>query len=278
MKLCIRGHDLGVTGIGPIREKLTAYGLDGVQLVTYKSCPEVAYAPGAITRQRAAEIREALAGFDIPLLGAYFNPVHPDPAKRENGFAVFADYLQAASAFGSPVVASETGSLNGDEWTYHPGNRTEASLGAVVDTFARLCDIGADAGACVAMEGVADHVCWNIETLDLAQRRIGRKNLKVIFDLCNYLEGPEQRDYLAVLDRGLDVFAGRIHAFHMKDCRFTGGRRPQGVPLGTGELDMRAILKRIKAYDPGAVLVLEETTEPYIASAASLIRTVWEEV
>ncbi len=30
MKLCIRGHDLGVTGIGPIREKLAGYGLDGV--------------------------------------------------------------------------------------------------------------------------------------------------------------------------------------------------------------------------------------------------------
>lgn len=46
MKLCIRGHDLGVTGIGPIRDKLTAYGLDGVQLVAYKSCPDLAYVPG----------------------------------------------------------------------------------------------------------------------------------------------------------------------------------------------------------------------------------------
>lgn len=54
----------------------------------------------------------------------------------------------------------------------------------------------------------------------------------------------------------------------MKDCRFTGQRRPQGVPLGTGELDLRAVLARIKAYDRNAVLVLEETTEPYIASAA----------
>lgn len=277
MKLCIRGHDLGVTGIGPIRDKLTAYGLDGVQLVAYKSCPDLAYVPGSITRDRAAEIRGELAGFDIPLLGAYFNPVHPDPAKRENGFAVFADYLRAASAFGSPVVASETGSLNGDQWTYHPGNRTEEALDTVADTFARLCDIAADSGVSVAMEGVADHVCWNIQRLDLAQKRIGRSNLKVIFDLCNYLEGPDQRDYLAVLDRGLDTFAGRIHAFHMKDCRFTGQRRPQGVPLGTGELDLRAVLARIKAYDPGAVLVLEETTEPYIASAAGLIRRLWAE-
>ena len=275
MKLCIRAHDLGVTGTAAIREKLIRYGLDGVQLVTYKVCPDVAYLPGAITPERAAQLRRELEGFQIPLLGAYFNPVHPDSAKRENGFAVFADYLRTASAFGSPVVASETGSLNGDQWTYHPGNRTPESLQTVVSTFSRLCDIGADSGAWVAMEGVADHVCWNIETLDRAQKMIGRPNLKVIFDLCNYLEGENQRNYLDVLDKGLEVFSGRIHAFHMKDCRFTGQRRPQGVPFGTGELDLAAVLKRIKAYDQDAVLVLEETTEPYIQPAAKLVREIW---
>ena len=36
MKLYIRAHDLGVKDIEPIAEKLTEYGLDGVQFVGYK--------------------------------------------------------------------------------------------------------------------------------------------------------------------------------------------------------------------------------------------------
>ena len=36
----------------------------------------------------------------------------------------------------------------------------------------------------------------------------------------------------------------------MKDCQLVNGQKPIQVPLGTGQLDMRAILKRIKAYGP----------------------------
>ena len=35
MKLCIRAHDLGVTGIDNVLRRLDELGLDGVQLVCY---------------------------------------------------------------------------------------------------------------------------------------------------------------------------------------------------------------------------------------------------
>ena len=51
MKLCIRAHDLGVTGTGNILQSIDAYGIDGVQMVCYKAYEDVPQLPGAITTQ-----------------------------------------------------------------------------------------------------------------------------------------------------------------------------------------------------------------------------------
>ena len=52
MKVCIRAHDLGVAGTEQILERLNSLGLDGVQMVCYKAYPDIAQAPGAMTRER----------------------------------------------------------------------------------------------------------------------------------------------------------------------------------------------------------------------------------
>lgn len=279
MKLCIRAHDLGVRGTEDILGQLERLGLDGVQMVCYKVYDEIPCAPGAITQEKAAEIGGAFsqAGKIIPLVGAYFNPVHSDREKAARGQDIFADYLRCCRAMGCGVVGSETGSFSDDPWVYHPRNRTEEALQRVVAAFSRLCDVAADCGSTVALEGAEGHVCWNVDVLARARRMIGRKT-RVIFDLYNYMDADNQWDYLGILDRGLDVFAGEIQLFHMKDCKFARGRRPVQVPLGTGELDMGAILGRIKRYDPEAVLMLEETVGEDIPHAVETIRRTWAEV
>lgn len=279
MKLCIRAHDLSVRGTAGILEQLERLDLDGVQMVCYKACNGIPYAPGAITQEKAAEIGGdfARAGKIIPLVGAYFNPVHSDREKAARGEKIFADYLRCCRAMGCDAVGSETGSFSDDPWVYHPRNRTEEALQRVAAVFSQLCDVAMDCGSVVAMEGAEGHVCWNVDTLARARRMIGRRT-RVIFDLYNYLDADNQGNYLDVLDRGLDAFAGEIQLFHMKDCNFARGRRPVQVPLGTGELDMREILKRIRRYDPEAVLVLEETTGGHIPHAVETIRRIWAEL
>lgn len=277
MKVCIRAHDLGVMGTERILKRLDQLGIDGVQMVCYKAYSDIAQVPGAITPDRAAVIGRdfAAANKSIPLVGAYFNPIHEDRSKVENCLKIFADYLRVCRAMGCGVVASETGSRNNDEWTYHPGNRTEEALQGVVRAFSQLCEVASDCGSTVAMEGCAGHVCWNIETLARARKMIGQKT-KVVFDLYNFMDADNQGDYLGLLDKGLDTFAGDIQVFHMKDCFLRNGGKPQQTPFGKGGLDLRAILGRIKAYDPDAVMVLEETTGDDIEHAVKTIRTAWE--
>lgn len=279
MKICIRAHDLGVKGTEDILQKLHSLGMDGVQLVCYKAYDDIPYSVGGITEERAAAIGAAFreAGAVIPLVGAYFNPVHSDREKAKRCEAIFGEYLSCCKAMGCGYVGSETGSFNDDQWTYHPRNRTEEALQTVVETFSRLCDIAAEHGTMVAMEGAAGHVCWNVKTLARAREMMG-KPTKVIFDLYNYLDESNQTEYLSILEEGLDTFAGEILLFHMKDCCFVPGGKPRQVPLGTGQLDMEAILKRIKAYDENAVLTLEGTTGEHILHAVTTIKTIWERV
>ncbi len=279
MKICIRAHDLGVMGTDGILQRIDALGIDGVQMVCYKAYDDIAYAPGAITTQKAAAIGSAFrdAGKSISLVGAYFNCVHSNREKAAKGEAIFAEYLKNCNAMGCKYVGSETGSYSDDPWVYHPRNRTEEAHQAVAAAFGRLCDVARDHGSCVAMEGAAGHVCHDVAALQKVRRMIGRET-KVIFDLFNYLDAENQGDYLHILHQGLDTFAGDILLFHMKDCVLLSGRDPQQVPFGTGDLDLEKVLKAIKSYDQNAVLTLEGTTGSDIAHAVNTLNNIWERV
>ncbi len=279
MQVAFRTHDLDVKGLENAIEKCKACGITAIQLVAYKFMDEIKYAPNQLNEENAAYIGNALkaAGIDVGLIGAYFNPVHSDKEKVARGKAVFKEYLLHSAALGCNVVGSETGSFNDDKWTYNPLNRTEEALETVIGTFGELAEYAKSVGACVGMEGAAGHVCWNIATLKRAVDAIGADNIKIIFDIYNYLDASNYMNYLEILDEGLQTFAGRIHVFHIKDCVFEEGKLKQVAP-GKGMFDFDKILGKIKAYDKDAVLVLEGTTGDDIVPCTEFIKRVWERV
>lgn len=279
MKIAFRTHDLGVKGAGAAVEKLHECGLDAVQLVAYKFIDEIPYKPNALTAEIAAELGRTLkeGGITVGLIGAYFNPVHSNKEKVANCKAVFKDYLKYSNLLGCNIVGSETGSFNDDKWTYNPLNRTEEALQTVIETFTELADYAKEQGAYIGMEGAAGHVCWNVATLKRAVDGVNRDNVKVIFDIYNYLDESNHSRYLEILDEGLKTFAGRIVVFHLKDYVMQDGKVKQ-VPPGKGLFDYPAILSRIKAYDKDAVLVLEGTTGENIVPCSEYVRRIWDEV
>lgn len=277
MQIAFRTHDLGVKGLDAAIEKCHNCGISALQLVAYKFMDEIKYLPGQLHESNAAEIGAALKAADISvgLIGAYFNPVHSDKEKVARCKAIFKEYLLYGAALGCRVVGSETGSFNDDKWTYHPLNRTEAALDRVIETFGELASYAKSVGAFVGMEGAAGHVCWNVATLKRAIDGIGADNIKVIFDIYNYLDASNYRSYLDILDEGLETFAGNIHVFHIKDCVFEDGKLKQVAP-GKGMFDFDKVLGKIKAYDENAVLVLEGTTGDDIVPCTEFIRNKWK--
>ncbi len=273
MKLMIRAHDLGVKGECEVARAVCEKGLDGVQLVVYKCTTDVKYEGGAITPSRAEEIGNALnnGGVEVPLIGAYFNPVHPNEEKIQRGIAVFKDYLEVATRLGCDTVGSETGSYNGDPWIYHPMNHSDEALDRVVEAFSDLADYAAERGVNIGMEGAFGHVCHTPERLNEAVERIGRKNIRIIFDLYNYLDISNLDTAYDILERGLNLFGDRILLFHIKDFVIGESKLVQ-CGVGKGVLDYDRILRTIYKHNPQAILVLEGTTGDDIEFAISFLR------
>ena len=273
MKLMIRAHDVGVKGEKEVALAVRNANLDGVQLVAYKCTTDIKYEKSAITPSRATEIGRAFTheGLEIPLIGAYFNPVHPNGEKIERGIAVFKDYLDVAKAIGCDTVGSETGSYNGDPWIYHPMNHSEEALDRVVKTFSLLAEHASERGVNIGMEGAFGHVCHTPERLLEAVNRIGKDNIRIIFDLYNYLDISNVDEAYYILDRGLSLFGDRILLFHIKDFIVGEGKLVQ-CGVGKGVLDYDRILGKIYAHNKNAILVLEGTTGDDIEYAVSFLR------
>lgn len=274
MKIFIRAHDLGVKDIGPIAEKLCEYELDGVQFVGYKCLSDVKQTVGSFTQSHAENVAKTLKNVNktIPLIGAYFNPVHPNLDKRSAGTALFKEYIDYAKALGSSYVGSETGSCLGEPWAYHPDNRTETSYATVVETFRSLADYAAERGVNIAMEGAFGHVAYCPEMLDELVRRIDRKNIGIIFDLYNYLAPENYREAYDILDRGLSIFGDRILLFHIKDFVVADDGSLKQVSVGQGILDFDKILEKIYNHNPDALLVFEGTVGDELPESIRFIK------
>lgn len=279
MKLMIRAHDLGVKGENEVALAVQNAGIDGVQLVAYKCTTDIKYEQGAITCSRACEIGRAFTdrNLEIPFIGAYFNPVHPNTEKIQRGIAVFKDYLNLASSIGCDTVGSETGSYNGDPWVYHPMNHSDEALDRVVTTFSHLADHAAKQGVNIGMEGAFGHVCHTPERLLEAVNRIGRENIRIIFDLYNYLDISNVDSAYEILDRGLALFGDRILLFHVKDF-VIGENKLVQCGVGKGVLDYDIILRKIYTHNKDAILVLEGTTGDDIEYAVSFLRSKINEI
>ena len=276
MKIMIRAHDLGVKGEKNIASELARLGIDGVQLVAYKAIDGVSYTVGSLSKERAAEIGDTIRSVgDVALIGAYFNPVHPNEQKREHGIKMFREYLDLAPALGCNVVGSETGSYMGDPWGFHPENSSAAALDTVVSVFGSLADYAGERGLSIGIEGAFNHVCTTPERLGECIGRIGRDNLCVIFDLYNYLDISNYTEAYSILERGLRLFGKKILLYHIKDFTVEDGRLKQ-CGVGRGILDFDRILSLIHENDPDAILVLEGTVGEDIPLAVAHLRAAIE--
>ena len=275
MKLMVRAHDLSVKGADNINDKICELGLDGVQLVAYKSIDGISYSPCSLSSEQAKEIGSVVRknGKEIALIGAYFNPVHPNTDKISNGIAVFKDYLTLAKNLGCDFVGSETGSYNGDPWIYHPMNHSDEALDRVVETFTLLANCAEENGVNIAMEGAFGHVCHTPERLFEAVRRIGKDNIKFIFDLYNYLDISNVDIAYDILDRGLSLLNNRILLFHIKDFIIEDGKLKQ-CGVGKGVLDFNLILSKIYSYNKDAILVLEGTVGDDLPYAVTYLKDI----
>lgn len=259
MTLCIRPHDVGKDTPEALAEKIHALGFQGVQLAIAKAIKDQNGNPDTLTEEVCKEIK---AGFnkhnvEIPLLGAYFNPVHSNKEKVKAGAEKFADHLRKAHIFGAKYVASETGSYNDEPWIYHPKNQTEEAFEEVYSVFKPLADIAKEAGSFLTVEGAWGHCMYCPAQMERLVKALDNGNIRVTVDIYNYLYEKNYEQRFDILDECLDRFGDKIAVFHIKDFNVNPDGTLREVGIKDGIMGWDKMLPKIKKAVPNALLVFE---------------------
>lgn len=260
MKILIRPHDIGKGSPDWLGKNAFEWGFDGVQLAIAKAVEGQNGNPGTLTKENISQIRTGFNSHnvEIPILGAYFNPVHSNKEKVKAGAEKYADHLRHAKEFGAFFVASETGSYNDDKWTYNPKNQTEDAFQEVKSIFKPMPQIAKESGVCMALEGAWGHCMYKPEVLKRLADEIDPdlENFRFIVDIYNYLYIGNHEKRKEIFETCLNLFKDKICGFHLKDYTVEGEELVI-APLGKGLMGWSDFLPAIKKHCPNAYLIFE---------------------
>jgi sugar phosphate isomerase/epimerase len=196
-------------------------------------------------------------GIGVPALGGYRNLVAPDPAVRRANIEHIRRCLEIAPAFGSYVVATETGTLsaNGD-WADTPKNSSEEAWRLLYDALETLLPVAEDRGVILALETYVGNVLKTQGQLIGLLDRFPTQHLQVVCDPYNYLSSGLVPVQELLTDELLDRFEAHFVLAHVKDVD-PGGAEAGTPEFGTGVFAQRPYLEFLRARRPDLDLIAE---------------------
>ncbi|MBA3402643.1 MAG: TIM barrel protein [Actinobacteria bacterium] len=212
---------------------------------------------GDVGRAEAGRARLEERGIGVAALGGYRNLVASDPAIRRKNIEHLRRCLEIAPAFGSFVVATETGTLSPDgDWTDTPKNSTEEAWRFLSDALETLLPVAEEQGVILAVETYVGNVLKTQGQLTGLLGRFPTQHLQVVCDPYNYLS----RGLIPVQERAtselLDRFEPRFVLAHLKDVS-PEGAHVATPEFGTGAFSQRPYLEFLRARRPDLDLIAE---------------------
>jgi sugar phosphate isomerase/epimerase len=258
--------------------KIKADGFEGV--VCEYSFADARFNPLQPDWALADKISASLAqeGIKIAGLYGYFNVVHPDAAKRKEGEDRMAFLLANWKRLGSPIVATETGTLNREsEWAESPENETEAGYQQCRAAIGRLVGLAKKSGAVVAIEPYWRNIIGSAERTQRLFRDESSSSLKLIMDPCNYFR-KEDFPYMESILKDIFKRVGKHTVLaHAKDVKpsATGTDLPAA---GQGVLDYPLYLRLLAGLNRDLYLALEHLTLEEVKASRDYVLQQFEKV
>lgn len=269
-----RAHDLPITddlqGLG---QALAQYQIRTVAFAPAMSLPRTTTQGAHISIGLGNYIRRSLAAFNVEIgtLSCYVNMIHPDAAERRHALDRLARYLQMAPAFGTRIVATETGSVD-PAINYTEKNFSDQPFQDLLVAVAQLLPVAHASGTILALEPGVNHPLYSLDrTAALLAHFHDDPALKLILDPCNLIR-PGADDVAAILDKGLDQFGDRIVAVHLKDYEWTpeAHRLIKTVVPGTGHVDVPELIAQCDRHQPYGMKCLDELSPAMLPETLAL--------
>lgn len=243
MKIGVRFHDLNDKDFDSAIKFCQDNQIEGVQLAPFKTCGD------NLEKLDTLLTKLDNNGIEIFVLGAYFNFIHPNSREVELGIERF-NKIQELSENKETYVATETGSFNGDKWTYNCKNHSLESFESVKKVINGELNTKN-----MLIEPVFDHVIYDINRVE--NLLSSNENVGLVFDIANLLNFSNYKDYLAIIEEYFIRYGEKITILHFKNFTFMDTIKRQ-CSLEEGLLDYEKIVKLVETYLPRNIPVIVE--------------------
>lgn len=218
------------------------------------------------------------AGIVIAEVGAWSNPLSPDPAVRAAALDKCKAGLLLAERIGARCCVNIAGS-RGEKWDGpHPADLTEETFAMIVATTREIIDAVQPRQAVYALETMPWMYPDSVESYQRLLKAIDRPGCGVHFDPVNLINSPQRYFRNGDLIREcVAVLGPQIRSVHVKDIQLANRltvHLDEARP-GTGGLDLQTLLRELNRLDPTLPLMLEHLpNETEYDLAAAHVRTV----
>lgn len=225
-----------------------------------------------LSYQKAAEAADIV----IAEVGAWSNPISPDPVVREKAINYCKDQLRLADRIGANVCVNISGS-RGNQWDApHPDNFSEATFNLIVKTVQEIIDDVKPTNTFFALEMMPWALPDDIETYLELMKAIDRKEFAVHFDPVNMLNSPRKvyrnRELIEEFFEKLGPYTKTAHAKDIALGTELTTHLSEVIP-GEGILDYDAFLLGMDKLGPEIPLMMEHLdTEAEYDKATAYIR------
>ncbi len=264
--MIIRGHDLQEHNVEDYSFLNKRYGVTGYQLAIKKSFDTN---EEILTDKTISKIESSVFEH-TKILGAYFNPVHPDQNQIKVGIENFLFNMKLAEKYSIEYVGSETGSVLGSPWDYHPDNHLPETVELSTAAFKEIADRSKEIDVKIAIEPAYHHVISDVDTLITMTENIDDDRIVYILDVFNLLNSRPYEDYKVVLDNFLVKAGAKTKVIHLKDFIVTDDQVKQ-VKIGDGIVDFEYLISKVQDYTKEPLFVLEGTLEEDLLDASKLV-------
>jgi sugar phosphate isomerase/epimerase len=269
---------------GPVFEKCPDSGAwaAAVKRLGYRAayCPLPTEAPDAMVKSYADAAKAA--DLVIAEVGAWSNPIDPDPAKAKAANEKNRQCLTLAERIGARCCVNVAGSRSPKSWAGPDAdNFSKATFDLIVETVRGIIDAVKPTRSFYTLECMEwTPPCTADGYLDLL-KAIDRKAFAVHFDPVNMIWSPMRYYQTGEIIREFVAKLGpHIRSVHAKDIHLTDQltvHLGEVVP-GKGNLDYPTLLRELAKLDPDTPVMLEHlANEPDYKQAAEHIRGVAKE-
>jgi L-ribulose-5-phosphate 3-epimerase len=267
-QLGIFTYEFGSRELDRLIETCRQLGLSAVQL----GSPMLEECLDRPDRIPALRSRLEDAGVRIVAIAGYRNLVAPDPDTRRENVDFLARCLELAPAFGTTVVATETGTRDPEsDWADSPDNWSAETWSALDEALAELVAVAERVGAILALEGHVKNVLRTHTQLLGLLERFPTPHLQVVLDPYNYLSHHLLPAQERVTTDFLRRFEHRFVIAHGKDVD-PGGADEGTIEFGTGAFSQAPYLEFLATKRPDLPFILEHLPLDHVPAAIERVR------